>query len=52
FIQPDGMYQNLSVGFCKQNPYSLVVQFSKIKPTFCLAFVLLRFTTASQRRLK
>ncbi|MFK4303585.1 hypothetical protein ABH892_003713 [Paenibacillus sp. RC254] len=36
-MQPDGMYQNLSVGFCKQNPYSLVVQFSKIKPTFCLA---------------
>ncbi|MFK4305175.1 hypothetical protein ABH892_005359, partial [Paenibacillus sp. RC254] len=30
----DGMYQNLSVGFCKQNPYSLVVQFSKIKHFF------------------
>ncbi|MFK4302829.1 hypothetical protein ABH892_002933 [Paenibacillus sp. RC254] len=38
-MQPDGMYQNLSVGFCKQNPYSLVVQFSKIKPASCLAFV-------------
>jgi hypothetical protein len=27
------MYQNFSIGFYKQNPYSLVVQFSKINST-------------------
>ncbi|MFK4344890.1 hypothetical protein ABH897_005388 [Paenibacillus sp. RC73] len=46
-MQPDGMYQNLSVGFCKQNPYSLVVQFSKIKPSYSLTLFHHRISAAT-----